>query len=131
MKFALLILLVGAALFIAQRALAGEILAPDEAAKRVAAGTAVLIDVREPSEWTDGVVKGALLLPLSDLRGDRAQWRPALAAHGDKELILYCRSGNRSAIAAGILAKEKLRVANAGAFSAWKTAGQPVTTPQP
>lgn len=131
MKFALLILLVGAALFIAQRALAGEILAPNEAAKRVAAGTAVLIDVREPSEKTDGVVKGALLLPLSDLRGDRAQWRSALATHGDKELILYCRSGNRSGIAAGILAKEKLRVANAGAFSAWKAASQPVVVPTP
>lgn len=130
MKLALLLLLVGAALFIAQRALAGDILAPEEAAKRVAAGTAVLIDVREPSEWTDGVVKDALLLPLSDLRGERAQWRPVLAAHGDKALILYCRSGNRAGIAAGILAKEKFSVANAGAFSAWKAADQPVYTPQ-
>jgi rhodanese-related sulfurtransferase len=91
----------------------------------------VLIDVREPSEWAGGVVKGALLLPLSDLRGERSQWRPALAAHADKELILYCRSGNRSGIAANILAEEKLRVTNAGAFSAWKAAGQPVVVPQP
>ena len=131
MKLALLLLLVGAVLFFAKRALAGDIIAPDEAAKRVADGTAVLIDVREPSEWTDGVVKGAQLLPLSDLRGERSLWRPFLAANRDKELILYCRSGNRSGIAAGVLADEKLSVANAGAFSAWKAAGQPVVVPTP
>ena len=40
---------------------------PDEAAPRVRAGDAVLIDVREPDEWSGGVAKGAALLPLSDL----------------------------------------------------------------
>lgn len=125
-KLALIILLVGAVLVFARHALAAGILAPDEAAKRVAAGAAILIDVREPAEWADGVVRGALLLPLSDLRGDRARWKPVLANHSDKELILYCRSGNRSGIAAGILSSEKHRTANAGAFSAWKAAGQPV-----
>ncbi|MCU0791959.1 MAG: rhodanese-like domain-containing protein [Opitutaceae bacterium] len=115
--------------FIAQRALAGDVISPEEAARRVAAGTAVLIDVREPGEWRDGVVKGALLLPLSDLQGAREKWRPVLEAQAGKELILYCRSGNRSGIAGRVLAAEKFTVSNAGAFSAWKAAGQPVTSP--
>jgi rhodanese-related sulfurtransferase len=85
--------------------------------------------VREPGEWRDGVVTGALLLPLSDLRGERAKWRPVLDANRDKELILYCRSGNRSGQAVRILAEEKLKATNAGGFSAWKSAGQPVRTP--
>jgi rhodanese-related sulfurtransferase len=129
MKILILIALVFAVLFVTQRMLAGPILTPEEAARRVATGTAILIDVREPSEWRDGVVKGALLLPLSDLQGDRQQWKPVLAANADKELILYCRSGNRAGIAARLLAGEKFKTANAGGFSAWKSAGQPVRTP--
>lgn len=101
-----------------------------EAAKRVAAGTAVLVDVREPAEWTGGVVASATLLPLSDLRGDRKAWQPFLEANKGKELILYCRSGNRAGQAATVLAAEGQVVANAGAFSAWEAAGQPVRTPE-
>lgn len=130
MKTFLLIALLIVVFFVVQRMLVGPILTPEEAARRVAAGTAVLIDVREPGEWRDGVVKGALLLSLSDLQGERHQWKPVLAANPDKELILYCRSGNRSGIAARLLAGEKFKTANAGGFSAWKSAGQPVTTPK-
>lgn len=129
MKFALILIVAFAVLFIAQRLFAGEILKPEEAARRVAAGTAILIDVREPDEWRDGVVKGALLLPLSDLRGERTRWASILKANRDKELILYCRSGNRSGIAARIVKGEGFAAANAGAFSAWKNAGQPVVVP--
>ena len=130
MKTLLILALVLAVIFFAQRMLAGPVLTPEEAARRVAAGTAVLIDVREPGEWRDGVVKGALLLPLSDLQGERLQWKPVLAANADKELILYCRSGNRSGIAARLLSGEKFKTANAGGFSAWKAAGQPVVIPK-
>lgn len=104
---------------------------PAEAAKRVAAGTAVLVDVREPAEWAGGVVASATLLPLSDLRGDRKAWQPFLEANKGKEIILYCRSGNRAGQAATVLAAEGKAVANAGGFSAWEAAGQPVRTPDP
>lgn len=129
MKSLLLFVFVFALFFIAKRLLSGTVLSPTEAARRVAAGTAVLVDVREPAEWSGGVVKGALLLPLSDLRGERKHWRPALAANRDQELICYCRSGARSGLAVRILAAEKLKAANAGGFAAWKQAGQPVTAP--
>ena len=99
---------------------------PDEAAARVRAGTAVLVDVRESNEWAKtGVVGTAHLLALSDLRGARKQWKQFLTENRDKELILYCRSGNRSGQAAEILAAEGFRVANAGGFQTWVTAGQP------
>lgn len=108
---------------------AEDFMAPTEAARRVAAGEAVLIDVREPNEWTDGVAEPALLLPLSDLRGDRTEWKAALEKHREKELILYCRTGNRSGVAAGILEKEGFRTANAGGFSAWRKAALPERKP--
>lgn len=104
-------------------------IAPAEAAAKVAAGEAILIDVREPSEWKDGVASPAVLLSLSDLRGERTQWKAFLEKAGDKPLILYCRSGNRSGQAAEILAKEGKTVANAGAFKDWEAAGLPTRKP--
>ncbi len=90
---------------------------PSEALQKVATGGAVLIDVREPSEWSGGVVTGALLLPLSDLKGPRALWAKELETAKGKELVIYCRSGNRSGIAGGILEKEGWTVWNTGGYS--------------
>lgn len=102
-------------------------LAPAEAAKRVAAGTAVLVDVREPAEWAaTGVAAPAVLLPKSDFDGAQQQWKEFLEKTGDKQIILYCRSGNRSGIVAATLAKQGRNVANAGAFKDWQAAGLPV-----
>lgn len=127
MKIALVLAVLILVLLTLPRLLAGETIAPADAAARVASGRAVLIDVREPAEWAEsGVAAPAVLLPLSDLRGDRAQWKDFLAQNRAKELILYCRSGNRSGIAAGILAKEGFTVANAGGFKNWVGAGLPV-----
>jgi rhodanese-related sulfurtransferase len=103
------------------------IIAPAEAAKRVADGQAVLIDVREPDEWTEtDVAAPAALLPLSDLNGDRKQWTEFLEKNRAKELILYCRSGHRAGRAAKLLAGEGFRTANAGGFGDWQSAGLPV-----
>ncbi len=103
---------------------------PTEAAQRVATGTAVLIDVRESTEWAQtGIVGGATPLALSDLRGERRAWQPFLAANKDRELILYCRSGNRSGQAAAILAAEGFRTANAGGLREWLATGQPTQPP--
>lgn len=100
-------------------------LLPAEAAQRVAAGNAVLVDVREPDEWAEtGFVVGAATLALSDLRGERREWTSFLIAHRNREIILYCRSGNRSGQAARLLAAEGFRVANAGGLRDWVTAGQ-------
>lgn len=102
---------------------------PAEAAAKVAAGEAILIDVREPGEWKEGVAAPAVLLSLSDLRGERTEWKAFLEKAGDKPLLLYCRSGNRSGQAAEILAKEGKTVANAGAFKDWEAAGLPTRKP--
>jgi rhodanese-related sulfurtransferase len=104
---------------------------PTEAAQRVAGGKAVLIDVREPKEWTEtGVATPATLLPLSDLNGDRKQWKEFLEKNRDKELILYCRTGNRSGRAAKLLAEEGYRTLNAGGFRDWQDAKLPTRKPE-
>ena len=129
MKTLILLLLVVAVFFVIRHLLAGPSISPAEAASRVAAGTAVLIDVREPDEWTGGVAQPALLCSLSDLRSARAQWKPVLEANRGKELILYCASGTRSGLAAGMLRKEGLDAVNCGGFSAWRSARLPVRSP--
>ena len=70
---------------------------PTEARRRVDDG-AVLLDVREPSEWRAGHAPKARHIPLNDL--DRR--RKELPA--GREIITVRRSGHRSARAAGLFA---------------------------
>jgi len=60
----------------------------------------VIIDVREPYEFATGHVKGALNIPPADLM---AGTKKLDGIAKDTEIILYCRSGSRSAVSANIL----------------------------
>jgi len=127
MKFVLIAICALAALFIFSQYSRGKTITSTEAAKRLEGGKAVLIDVREPAEWAaSGVAAPAVLLSLSDLQGPRRDWKLFLEENQGKELILYCRSGNRSGIAARLLAKEGWSTLNAGGFKDWAAAGLPV-----
>lgn len=103
---------------------------PADAAKLVAEGKAVLVDVREPAEWADtGVVTSATLLAKSDFDGAQKDWKPFLEKNAGKEIILYCRSGGRAGAVAEALTEKGFKVANAGGFKAWAAAGQPTRKP--
>jgi len=106
----------------------GARLRPAECFLRIREGRALLVDVREPGEWAGGVAKGALLLPLSDLMGPRAQWRRALARSEGRELVLYCAAGGRAGRAAGVLVSEGFRAVNAGGFADWAASGWEVAS---
>lgn len=72
----------------------------EEVKKRMDAGEELhLVDVREPAENADFNI-GGILLPLGQIRGMQIDEIEDLK---DKEVILYCRSGNRSAHAAMFL----------------------------
>jgi phage shock protein E len=58
----------------------------------------LLLDVRTPEEYGQAHLRGALLIPLSDL-GKRVQEIPH-----NRPLLVYCSVGARSASAAGFLA---------------------------
>ena len=104
-------------------------ISPVEASAALEKGNAVLVDVREPAEWTAGVARAAALLPLSDLRGAREIWTPFLEKNRGRRILLYCQSGKRSGIAASTLKDEGFDTANVGTFAAWQAAGLPVRTP--
>jgi rhodanese-related sulfurtransferase len=75
-----------------------------------------IIDVREPSEYAEGHVPGALLRPLGHL----ATWAGELDK--ESEILVICRSGNRSGMACRQLAAMGFtRQTNvAGGMLAWQ-----------
>ena len=60
----------------------------------------ILLDVRTEEEFNEGTIKGAILIPGSELR-DRAE---AELPDKDAVILVFCRSGRRSAAAAELLA---------------------------
>lgn len=70
----------------------------DELAAKLSAGAPVLIDVREPNEYSAGHVPGAVNIPLVRLAAQQGRLDPKA------ETLLICQSGNRSATAARMLA---------------------------
>jgi rhodanese-related sulfurtransferase len=70
-----------------------------------------LLDVRNPDEWESGHLPGATLIPLPELR-TRVDELPK-----DKEIIAYCRSGQRSYFACRFLSQLGYQVRNlAGSY---------------
>jgi len=105
-----------------------EKVSPQDAAAEAAAGTAVLVDVREPVEWEHHIA-GAVQVPrgLLEFVADPAspKHRPELDPAG--RVIVYCRSGARAALACATLKMMGFEnVANLeGGFGAWQAAGLP------
>jgi phage shock protein E len=75
----------------------------DMVKKAVADGKAVLVDVREQSEWDNGHLKDAKLLPLSTLRAGAQAEDIAKIVGKDKIVYLHCGSGVRCLKAADML----------------------------
>jgi phage shock protein E len=73
--------------------------------KALAAGNALLLDVRERSEWDAGHLKDAGFLPLSYLRKNPKAEEVAKVAAKDKIVYLHCGSGIRCLQAADVLKK--------------------------
>jgi len=99
---------------------------PKDAARLVAEGKAVLVDCREPAEWKEtGVAAPAVLLSKSDFDGEQKQWKDFLAKNAGKQVLVYCRSGNRSGAVVAALAAKGISAANAGNLKGWTDAGLP------
>lgn len=85
---------------------------------------AFVLDVREPSEYNNGHLLNAKLLPLGKLKERMGE----LEKHRDKPMLVVCRSGNRSGTACAILAKNGYtQVYNlAGGVTAWQGSKLPL-----
>ena len=95
-----------------------------ETQRRLESGKALLIDVREESEWDAGHARGAIPMSKGVIERDIETRVPDRNA----ELILYCGGGFRSALATDNL--QKMGYTNvasmAGGWRAWQAGGAPV-----
>ena len=80
----------------------------------------VILDVREPNEWNLGRIPGAVFIPRGTLETKIEQAIPR-----DASVIIYCASGNRSALAADTMQQMGYKdVASlAGGWRDWVGAG--------
>lgn len=78
----------------------------------------VFLDVREPNEWNLGRIPGALHIPRGQLEG-----RLEAAVDRGSKVVIYCASGNRSALAADTMMQMGYTdvVSMRGGFTAWAT----------
>jgi len=97
---------------------------PFEAAQEIEGGDVVLVDTREPHEYQEAHLENGRLVPPGLLGDEIAEAAPDKSAR----TIIYCRSGNRSFLAAEQLeALGYTDVASlAGGILAWQEQGLPV-----
>ena len=84
----------------------------------------VVVDVRSSEEFAAGHVPGAINVPQDQLAGRLAE----LAPLRDRDVVVYCKSGRRSALALEVLSKNGYtRLSHLeGDMQGWEAAGRPV-----
>ena len=78
----------------------------DTVKQKIEAQEALLVDVREKSEWEEGHLRDARFSPLSELKDDAQLEKLLKKLPKDKILYAHCRSGKRCLTAADILLKK-------------------------
>ena len=98
-----------------------ESISPKEASTMYAGKKAVIVDVREDSEWSEQHIPGAIHIPLAQLNERLSE----LKQYKDSPVITQCRSGRRSAQAFDVLKSAGFsKVYNMdGGIMAWDKAG--------
>ena len=86
-----------------------------ERAKELVAKGARLVDVRSPEEFQAGHLSGAINIPVGNLEARLSELEPK-----SEPIVVYCRSGLRSAKASRILAAAGFtQIADLGGMSRW------------
>ena len=91
--------------------------------------TAQILDVRTKEEFATGHLAKSLLIPWTD---KDFKTRAAKELDPAKPILVYCRSGRRSAEAAAALASIGFSTVQnlGGGVIAWQKAGKPITKPE-
>lgn len=95
---------------------------PHDLHRRMQAGDAILIDIREPAEYAREHIRGARLVPIASIDAQDFETDSGKAA------VFTCRSGNRTALNGARLLARGFRETYvlAGGIDGWKKSGLPV-----
>ena len=77
---------------------------------------AFLVDVRTPQEFADGHVKGSVNIPLDQVQSQLSKFK------SKENIVVFCRSGNRSSQAKSILEQNGFKNITNGAT--WQNVNQ-------
>ncbi|ABW09616.1 rhodanese-like domain-containing protein [Frankia sp. Mgl5] len=91
-----------------------------------AEGGPLLVDVREPDEWAAGHIDGAVHIPMGDFLARISE------VPREREIVVVCRSGSRSAAVTAHLAREGWQARNlVDGMIGWQAAGRPMISETP
>lgn len=104
----------------------GSALTPYDATQKMNSGEAVILDVREETEFKAGHLQNARSMPVSKL----AERMHEIEKFKEKDIVVYCDNGMRSARATAKLRKNGFSrlFSLAGGLTAWEKANLPVVT---
>ena len=99
-----------------------------QATQLINRSNALMLDVREPSEYEGGRVPNAVHMPVSQIAGRAAELKKFL----NRPVVAYCDRGNRSRTAAAELSKLGFAEVYTlrGGLRAWKEVGLPLEKDQ-
>lgn len=123
--FALIVISVLLAMDVYKRKLLGfREIKPQEAVRLINHEGAITVDVREDKEYNEGHILNALHIPYGLIEKRLAELDP----YRNQPLIVYCRSGQRSAQASSVLRKQGFEhiYKLSGGILAWRSADLPV-----
>jgi rhodanese-related sulfurtransferase len=101
--------------------IATDAMLPAERVSELLDGDAQLIDVRRAYEWEGGRIPGARHIEMNDLSA------AADSIDRERPVIFYCRTGNRSGMAADAFREAGYDAHNlAGGIEAWAAGGRPL-----
>ena len=96
-----------------------------EAAELIKSDQPIILDVRTPNEYKRGHLHNSVLIPVKELQSRQKE----LGAHKDREILIYCATGNRSTVASKILIDNGFKhiVNMRGGIYDWSKKNYPVT----
>ncbi len=120
-QLSFIILFMGCAVAAADTDNKSELISPKEASAKYTEKKAVILDVRDDSEWNEQHIPGAIHIPLGQLN----ERLPELKQYKDSTVITQCKKGGRSAKALDALKSAGFsRVYSMdGGIIAWEKAG--------
>lgn len=102
-------------------AVQGGVISPSQYVAQFNTANHLLLDVRTAGEFASGHIDGAVNIPVEELASRLAE------VPNDQPIVIYCRSGNRSAQAARILRSAGYAVVyDLGGIITWQAQGYPV-----